>query len=82
MADQYSFAQGPAKPATLEDLEHDREGITKPNLHRRIDPDIKEEPEGSPVISTEYSITVGGVDSFRTTDQTVHDEDSTTSEVP
>ena len=36
--DDILLAQGPAKPATPEDIEKDEEGITKPNLHRRISP--------------------------------------------
>ena len=39
MAEDYLFAQGQAKLATPEDLEKDAIGVTKPNLHRRIDPD-------------------------------------------
>jgi hypothetical protein len=38
MSENYpQLAQGPAKPATSEDLERDASGITNPNLHRRID---------------------------------------------
>lgn len=33
----YQLAQGPAKPATAEDIARDQSGITNPNLHRRID---------------------------------------------
>jgi len=33
----YQLAQGPAKLATEEDIQRDESGITKPNLHRRID---------------------------------------------
>ena len=40
-----------AKLATAEDLEKDAEGITKPNLHRRIDEDLPEgETSTSPII--------------------------------
>lgn len=37
MFDDYRLAQGPAKPATPEDITKDEQGITNPNLHRRID---------------------------------------------
>lgn len=40
MADDYLLAQGQAKPATDEDLIKDANGITHPNLHRRIDTDL------------------------------------------
>lgn len=39
MSDNYSFAQGQAKPATAEDLQKDVEGVTDPNLHRRFNVD-------------------------------------------
>lgn len=35
-----TYAQGPAKPATAEDIAKDDAGITHPNLHRRIDDEI------------------------------------------
>lgn len=40
MSEQFQIAQGYAKPATAEDLVRDAEGITNPNLHRRIDPEL------------------------------------------
>ena len=75
------LAQGPAKPATEEDLIRDASGITYPNLHRRID------NECTPVADDElapdqYSLTVGGISSYRTTAHTIHDEESTTTEIP
>lgn len=41
MIDDYRLAQGPAKLATPEDITRDEAGITKPNLHRRINDDIE-----------------------------------------
>lgn len=38
------LAQGYAQPATQEDIERDTKGITYPNLHRRINPDISLSP--------------------------------------
>lgn len=46
MIDDYRLAQGPAKPASAEDLERDAASVadsastTYPNLHRRIDEDL------------------------------------------
>ena len=73
------LAQGPAKLATAEDIEKDQEGYTHPNLHRRIDDSVQEPGELTP---REYSLSIGGVNSYRTTSITVHEEGSTTSEIP
>lgn len=83
MIDDYKMAQGPAKivePGSEEE-QKDEQGITKPNLHRRID------NESTPLSPEEvkpdtYELSVGGVSSYRTTAHTIHDEDSETSEVP
>lgn len=40
MSENIRLAQGPAKPATIADLIKDAEGITKPNLHRRINKEL------------------------------------------
>ena len=64
------IGQGPAKEATSEDLNRDELGFTHPNLHRRIQKDKK------------YKLGIYGYDSYRTTEIVVHDEESTTSEVP
>jgi hypothetical protein len=82
MIDNYKMAQGPAKPATPEEIAKETDpGKTKPNLHRRID------NESTPVADDElvpdqYSLTVGGISSYRTTTHTIHDEESTTTEIP
>ena len=70
-------AQGVAKLANSADIARDELGYTNPNLHRRIDCDISETNR-----PTEYSLLVGNVNSYRTTRVTLHDEDSTTTEVP
>ena len=75
------LAQGAAKPATTGDLVRDASGITYPNLHRRIDNENTPLAKGE-VAPDEYLLAVGGVDSFRNTKHIVHDEDSTTSEIP
>lgn len=68
MVDNYpQMAQGQAVPANAEDIAHDKSGITYPNLHRRID---NEATDG------EYVVSVSGVNSYRTTKYTVHDESS------
>lgn len=84
MIDDYKMAQGPAKPVVpgSEEEQKDLEdGITKPNLHRRID------NESTPLSPEEvkpdtYELSVGGVSSYRTTTHTIHDEDSDSSEIP
>lgn len=53
MAEKYLFAQGQAKPATEEDLIKDASGITYPNLHRRIDPELSPRFEYLPLMSAE-----------------------------
>lgn len=61
------MAQGPAKKASQEDLEKDELGFTNPNLHRRIADDVQEEGEVAP---RDYTVLVGGTNSYRTT--TIH----------
>ena len=54
MTDIIPIAQGPAKPATAEDLQRDAVGITNPNLHRRID-DTPIEPESEEYLLVDQS---------------------------
>lgn len=75
------LAQGPAKPADIEDLKHDQSGITYPNLHRRIDDEATHLDPGE-VQPDQYTISVSGVNSYRTTKHIVHTEDSTNSDTP
>lgn len=75
------LAQGSAKPATALDQIYDQGGITYPNLHRRIDNENTPLAEGE-AAPDEYLLAVGGVDSYRNTKHTIHNEDSTTSEIP
>ena len=75
------LAQGYVKPASAEDLVKDAEGVTMPNLHRRMDEDIVE-PVGDEVAPSKHSIMVNGVTSFRGIEHFYHDEESTTSEIP
>ena len=75
------YGQGPAKLATAEDIERDDYGITKPNLHRRIDDDLSVLKPGQ-VRKDTHSLLIGGTNSYRSTEQYYHDEDSTTSEIP
>lgn len=79
--DELKLAQGPAKPASAEDIEKDEEGITKPNLHRRIDEDLTVlQPDE--VEKDTHSLQVSALNSYRSTTQYYHDEESTTSEIP
>ena len=53
------LAQGYAQPATQEDIERDAEGITYPNLHRRIDPELDLSPI-TPTGDIYYLVTSNG----------------------
>ena len=100
------LAQGIATPATTEDLARDAAGITKPNLHRRIDADLSQFIDNVYLATTEgdllatesnevlvipgfvpdpnatYLLSVNALNSYRTTKRTIHDEESTISEIP
>lgn len=148
MADNYKFAQGPARKATPAEIARETDpGYTAPDLHRRIDNELTAyttedaylltsdgdyllgsesddtpieieniETEDGDIIETEdgiaiqtedsdtpppaeefylladsiaetsypvtYSLTVQGVNSFRTSKTTIHTEESETSEIP
>ena len=84
MIDDYKMAQGSAKPVepgSEEERKDLEDGITKPNLHRRIDNESTPLDEGEIKPDT-YDLTVQGVSSYRTTKSEYHDEDSETSEIP
>lgn len=78
MIDDYKMAQGPAKPVEPDSEEERKDlvdGITKPNLHRRIDNESTPLTEGE-VSPDTYSLTVAAVNSYRTTTKTTYSEDS------
>ena len=81
MSDRFiQMTQGPAVLADAEALQKDENGFTHPNLHRRIKVD---RPLGEDEhLPREYALAVYGVDSYRTTESFVHDEESTTEETP
>ncbi len=82
MSENYpQTAQGQAKLATEEDITKDEIGITDPNLHRRIDDEATPLHPGE-VVPDSYTLSVGSVNSYRTTDHHVHDEESSNSEIP
>lgn len=66
------ISQRVARKATPEDIEKDEEGITDPNLHRRIATDT----------TSTYTLTIRSKYSYRTTKLNLHDEESETSEIP
>lgn len=73
--------QGYATLASDKDIHNDIEvGITNPNLHRRIK--TTREIRTDEVAQREYSLSVRGVNSYRTTESFTHDEDSVTREIP
>lgn len=67
------FNQGPAKLATEEDLDRDAEGITNPNLHRRINPDLAKLDDKS--ISSTYELCIHSTNSYRVTKSTIDSPD-------
>ena len=69
-----------ASKASDAELEKDTLGFTNPNLHRRINNDGKViDPELKP---RQYNLSISGYNSYRGVDVTLHDEDSTASEIP
>lgn len=66
-------------PLTDEEQKKDDVGFTHPNLHRRITETERETPEVEP---RDYKVIIQGLNSIRTTIKHVHDEESTTSEIP
>lgn len=77
-----TMSQGPGHfiPDSGEEMDKDQLGFTNPNLHRRIDP----QPyflDGRSVENS-YTISIYGHNSYRTTSVPLHDEESTTCEIP
>lgn len=66
-------------PLTDEEQKKDDVGFTHLNLHRRITETERESPEVEP---RDYKVIIQGLNSIRTTIKYVHDEESTTSEIP
>ena len=84
MIDDYKLAQGTAKPVeagSAEERKDLEDGVTNPNLHRRIDNECTPIDEGELKPDT-YELTVQGVSSYRTVRSEYHDEESDTSEIP
>ena len=79
--DDLKMAQGQAVPADATDIAHDEARITNPNLHRRVDNEDTPKKPGELTADT-YALTVSGLNSYRTTQHIIHDENSTESEVP
>lgn len=79
--------QGSAKklevsnPLDAAELRNDAEGITHPNLHRRVD---AKEPEldANELFPRSYKFAVASKYSYRTTQIHLHDENSERSELP
>ena len=79
------MGQGPAKPATADELARDELGFTHSNLHRRVDPHdppVAENPLNQEVAPRSYQIGIQNVHSYRTTQINVHDEESIDCEIP
>ena len=79
------FIQDPSEEQTKDDI-----GFTNPNLHRRIDPLDPEDPflpvpsplDPNAILPNSYEIGIYGKNSYMTQTVHVHDEYSTTSEIP
>lgn len=75
------MGQGPAKPVDDEALALDEYGLTNPNLHRRtnIEAIPVEPPEVAP---REIENGIYSTNTYRARKYFIHDEESTTSEIP
>lgn len=75
-------AHGVAKPATMEEIDLYNFGYTNPDLLRVVDPQQPE--EGSPEVAPrDYILGVyDSINSYRTEIRHLHDEESTTCEIP
>lgn len=79
-----TMGQGPAVLLQPEDLGYENDvdrGYTHTDLHRRIYPDVSGRTAYE-VANRVYLLTINGVNSYRTTTITTHDESSTTDETP
>ena len=80
--EKYTTAHGVATtPLSPEEEAKDVIGFTHPNLHRRVDPKIPSDPKEVKPRSYIFGV-YDGINSYRTTEISYHDEDSTTSEIP
>ena len=77
-------AQGEAKKASPSDMKIESTGYTNPNLHRRIesDPELSESDIADGIIAKSYSVHVSNLNSYRTIELSVHDEESEIDEIP
>lgn len=80
MSDRPSYGQGPSRIANSDDIERDKVGFTHPNLHRRVDPKVPD--NDVEVESKKYSIGIYSLNSYRTTEKIIHDEESEDKETP
>lgn len=76
-----NLGHSPAKVATFEDIMKDNIGYTNMNLHRRIDQrDLAERKDGE--VIEEYTVSINGVNSYRTTFVNTQDDSATEDLVP
>lgn len=68
-----------AKPANDIEKQKDQIGFTHPNLHRKINPHSQYKPETAP---RGYHLSINGLNSIRTTEIHMHDEESEYEETP
>ena len=68
-------------PLTTEEQAKDDLGFTHPNLHRRVD--VQQPTDPREVAPRKYTVGVyDKINSYRTTEISYHDEESTTCEIP
>lgn len=75
-----NITQGPAILADDKAIEKDKVGFTNPNLHRRVKEDRT--VGDKEYLPREYNLSIQGVDSYRTTESFIHDEESELREEP
>ena len=74
------MGQGPAKPATEQDIKKRKVGFTHEDLQRDVNPQPpKNDAEVKP---RDYTLSIQGYDSYRTTEIVTHDEDQKDREIP
>lgn len=75
-------AQGPATKLTADEaVAAEQTGFTHPNLHTRVAP--QQPPEGHVEYKPrDYKLGVHGMNSYRTTIRNIHNEETTTEEIP
>ena len=78
--DFINITQGYATVASGEEIEKDTQGITNPNLHRRI-ATVREQGDQE-YKPRDYTLSVNGVSSYRNTKEYVYNDSDNHNEIP